>query len=138
MLKGILAISGQQGLFKMIAESKNNIIVESLETGKRMPVYTSTRVSSLEDIAIYTDSKEMPLKEVLKKIYDKEEGKATISHKASPDKLKSYFAEILPGYDRDRVYVSDIKKVILWYNILFEKELLDFSENEDPEEPPES
>ena len=134
MLKGILAVSGHSGLFKMIAESKNNIIVESLETGKRMPVYSSSRISSLEDIAIYTDSEELPLKEVLKLIYDKEEGKAAISHKSSPEKLKSYLADVLPSYDRDRVYVSDIKKVLLWYNILFEKEMLDFSEEEKEED----
>jgi hypothetical protein len=133
MLKGLLAISGQPGLFRMIAESKNNIIVESLITGKRMPAYSSSRISSLEDIAIYTDSGEVPLKDVLKSIFDKENGQKTISNKAPESKLKSYFAEILPSYDRERVYISDIKKVLFWYNILLDKDLLNFNEEEEVE-----
>ena len=131
MLKGILAISGQSGLFKLIAESKNNIIVESLETGKRMPAYSTTKISALEDIAIYTDVDDVPLKEVFKAISEKENGGKAISHKVSGNELKNYFGEVLPDYDRDRVYVSDIKKVILRYNILHDKEMLDFSEEED-------
>ncbi|RIH63006.1 hypothetical protein D1164_21895 [Mariniphaga sediminis] len=131
MLKGILAISGQAGLFKLIAESKNNIIVESLETGKRMPTYSTSKISALEDIAIYTDTEDVPLKDVFKTISEKEDGGEAISHKSSADKLKAYFGAVLPDYDRDRVYVSDIKKVLLWYNILREKEMLDFSEEEE-------
>ncbi len=134
MLKGILAISGQPGLFKLLAESKNNIIVESLETGKRMPAYSTTKISALEDIAIYTDTEDVPLKEVLKAIYEKEDGGKSISHKSSGNELKNYFEEVLPDYDRERVYVSDIKKVILWYNILQEKEMLDFSEDVESDE----
>src|SRR5690554_3760992 len=121
MLKGILAISGQQGLFKLVAESKNNIIVESLETGKRMPAYSTSKISALEDIAIYTDTADIPLKDVFKAIAEKENGGAALSHKETASRLKSYFMEVLPEYDRDRVYVSDIKKVLLWYNILQEK-----------------
>jgi hypothetical protein len=131
MLKGILAISGHQGLFKHVAESKNHIIVESLDTGKRMPVYSSSKVSALEDIAIYTDTADVPLRDVFKSIAEKEEGGEAISHKSSNDQLKDYFAEVLPEYDKDRVYVSDIRKVILWYNILCEKDLLDFTEEEE-------
>jgi hypothetical protein len=138
MLKGILAISGQPGLFKMVAEAKNNIIVESLETGKRMPVYSSSKVSALEDIAVFTDDGDVPLKDVLKVIYEKENGGNTISHKSPPDELKSYFAEALPSYDRSRVYMSDIKKVLLWYNILLKKELLDFTEKSEESEENES
>jgi hypothetical protein len=134
MLKGILAISGQSGLFKLIAESKNNIIVESLETGKRMPAYSTTKISALEDISIYTDTADVPLKDVFKVIHEKEEGGAAISHKSSPKELKAYLSEILPEYDRDRVYVSDIKKVMLWYNILLERGMLDFSERSEEEE----
>ena len=133
-MKGILAISGHQGLFKHLAESKNNIIVESLETGKRMPVYSSTKVSALEDTAIYTHTADVPLKEVFKAISEKENGGKAISHKASGNELKKYFSEILPEYDRERLYVSDIKKVLLWYNILQEKEMLDFLEEEASEE----
>jgi hypothetical protein len=133
MLKGILAISGQPGLFKMITESKNSIIVESLDTGKRMPAYSTSKISALEDIAIYTETEDVPLKDVFKAIYEKEDGGAAISHKASGNELKKYFGEVLPEYDRDRVYVSDIKKVIQWYNILHEKEMLDFTEEEEPD-----
>jgi len=131
MLKGILAVSGQSGLFKLVAESKNNIIVESLETKKRIPVYSSSKVSALEDIAIYTETGDVPLKEIFKLISDKEEGGSAISHKSSGNELKTYFEEVVPEYDKDRVYVSDIKKVILWYNTLLDKEMLDFSEPEE-------
>jgi len=131
MLKGILAISGQSGLFKLLTESKNNIIVESLETGKRMPAHSTSRISSLEDISIFTESDDVPLKDVFKAIYEKEEGGTAISHKSSAKELKVYFSEILPEYDRERVYVSDIKKVMLWYNILQETAMLDFSETAD-------
>ena len=134
MLKGILAISGQSGLFKMVAESKNNIIVESLDTQKRIPVYSSSKVSGLEDIAIYTHSSDVPLKNVFKSIYEKENGGKAISHKSSGQELKSYFEKILPEYDQERVYVSDIKKVLMWYNILQEKEMLDFTEETEEEE----
>uniref|UniRef100_UPI003216D362 DUF5606 family protein n=1 Tax=uncultured Draconibacterium sp. TaxID=1573823 RepID=UPI003216D362 len=131
MLKGILAISGQSGLFKMVAESKNSIIVESLDTQKRIPVYSSAKVSALEDIAIYTNEGDVPLKDIFKSISDKEEGGAAISPKSSGNELKAYFEEVVPEFDKDRVYVSDIKKVLLWYNTLQEKDMLDFSEPEE-------
>ena len=131
MLKGILAISGQSGLFKMVAESKNNIIVESLDNQKRIPVYSTSKVSALEDIAIYTETGDMPLKDVFKNISDKEEGGSALTHKSSANDIKAYFGEIVPEFDRDRVYVSDMKKVLQWYNVLQEKDLLDFSETED-------
>ena len=138
MLKGILSISGQPGLYKLIAESKNNIIVESLDTGKRMPAYSTSKISALEDIAIYTDKTDIPLKDIFKVISEKENGGESISHKSSADKLKSYFGKVLPEYDRTRVYVSDIKKVLLWYNILCKKEMLDFSEEEEKKDQLES
>jgi len=131
MLKGILSISGQSGLFKLVAESKNNIIVESLETKKRIPVHSTTKVSALEDIAIYTDESDVPLKDIFKAISDKENGGPAISHKVSGNELKNYFGEVVPDYDKDRVYVSDIKKVLQWYNVLQEKEMLDFTETEE-------
>ncbi len=134
MLKGILAISGQSGLFKLVAESKNSIIVESLDTKKRIPVYSSSKVSALEDIAIYTYEADVPLKDIFKSISEKENGGAAISHKASGDELKAYFEEVVPEYDTDRVYVSDIKKVLLWYNALHEKGMLDFTEPEEEAE----
>ncbi|MCW0484266.1 DUF5606 domain-containing protein [Gaoshiqia sediminis] len=123
MLKGILAISGQPGLFKLVAEAKNSIIVESLLTGKRMPAYATSKVSSLEDIAIFTQTGEVALKEVFKKMMEKENGHE-IAKKDSGNELKAYFQEILPEYDQDRVYTSDMKKVIQWYNLLQKHNLL--------------
>ena len=134
MLKGILSISGHSGLFRLVAESKNNIIVESLETSKRMPVYSTVKVSALEDIAIYTESGDLPLKDVLKAIYDKEDGGNAISPKSSANELKKYFEIVVPEFDKERVYVSDIKKVLLWYNSLNEMNLLDFSDSEETED----
>ena len=130
MLKGILSISGQSGLFKLVAESKNNIIVESLDTQKRMPVYSSSKVSALEDIAIFTETEDVPLNDIFKAISEKEDNGNALSPKSSGTELKKYFEEVVPDYDQDRVYVSDIKKVLLWYNILNEKDMLDFSETE--------
>lgn len=131
MLKGILSVSGQSGLFKLVAESKNNIIIESLETFKRMPVYSTSKVSALEDIAIYTVEGDVPLKEIFKAISEKENGGPAISARASSNELKVYFEQVVPQYDKDRVYISDIKKVLLWYNTLQGKDLLDFSEEQD-------
>lgn len=131
MLKGILAISGHSGLFKLVAESKNSIIVESLDTKKRIPVYSTAKVSALEDIAIYTYEGDTPLKDIFKAISEKEEGGASLSPKASGKELKVYFEEIVPEFDADRVYVSDIKKVLVWYNALQEKDMLDFTEVEE-------
>lgn len=128
MLKDILAISGQQGLFKMVSKGNNSVIVESLLNGKRFPAHSANKIISLEDIAIFTDSEEVPLMKVMKNIAEKEDFKKSIDHKSSGNVLKSYFAEILPDYDEDRVYVSDMKKVIQWYNILQEKDMLNFEE----------
>jgi len=135
MLKGILAIAGQPGLFKVISEGKNNVIIESLITGKKSTAYADAKMSTLEDIAIYTSEEDMPLKKVFKKIADKENGGQAISIKSTPEEIKKYFGEVLPEYDKERVYFSDIKKVIIWYNLLNEKGLLNF-EDEKPEETP--
>jgi hypothetical protein len=132
MLKGILAVSGQPGLFKLIAEAKNRIIVESLITGKRMPASTTSKISSLEDIAVFTHSGDIPLKEILKRIYTHENGGQALDSKTQDAGIRKYFEEVIPDYDKDKVYVSDIRKVILWYNILQEKGLLIFEE--EPEE----
>ncbi len=135
MLKGILAISGHSGLFKMVSNAKNAIIVESLVDKKRMPAYATSKISALEDIAIFTDEGDVPLADVFKSIKEKENGGKAISHKASGNELKGYMEEILPNYDEDRVYVSDMKKVFQWYNLLQENNLL---ENLDKEEEVES
>jgi len=131
MLKGILSISGQPGLYKLVAETKNSIIVESLINGKRMPAYSTSKISSLSDISIFTQTGEILLTDLFKKIM--ESGK-TISAKASPNEIKSFFAEILPEYDKDRVYVSDMKKVIQWYELLGELNLLVETEEEPTKE----
>ena len=124
-LKDILAISGQTGLYKLVASSRNGLIVESLENGKRMPVSTTTRVSSLEDIAIFTLAEDKPLIEILLEISEKQQGNPAISHKSDNDKIKAFFSEIVPEYDASRVYVSDMKKVINWYNTLQAANMLD-------------
>jgi len=134
MLKDILSISGQAGLFKMVSKGANNVIVESLLTGKRMPAYSSNKIISLEDIAIFTSDGEISLKEVLKKVAEKENFGQAIDHKSEPAVLKAYFKEVLPNYDEARVYVSDIKKLVQWYNILQENKLLSFEEEQDTEE----
>jgi len=126
MLKGILAISGQPGLFKLVSNAKNALIVESLIDEKRIPVYATSKISALEDIAIFTDEGDMPLVDVFKCIHDKEDGGQCISHRASGKELKGYMDDILPTYDRDRVYTSDMKKVFQWYNLLQENELINF------------
>lgn len=136
MLKGILAISGQSGLFKLVAESKNNIIVESIETKKRIPVYSTAKVSALEDIAIYTYEGDTPLKDIFKAISEAENGGPALSPKASGSELKRYFEKVVPDFDQERVYVSDIKKVLLWYNSLQENAMLDFSEEEEVSDEP--
>jgi hypothetical protein len=124
ILKDILAISGEPGLFKFIAQGKNAIIVEHLETKKRSSAYGSAKVSSLEDIAIFTDKEDMPLGKVFDLIYEKENGGPTIDSKAEASKLKTWFEGILPEYSKDKVYTSDIKKVAQWYNILHDLNLL--------------
>jgi hypothetical protein len=130
MLKGILSISGQPGLFKLVAETKNSIIVESLITGKRMPAYSTSKISSLSDISIFTQTGEILLTDLFRKII--ESGK-TISSKASSNEIKAFFAEVLPDYDQDRVYVSDMKKVLQWYQLLSEQNLLVETEDEKAE-----
>ncbi len=133
-LSKILSISGKPGLFKMVGESKNSIVVESLSDGKRIPAFSHERISSLKEISIYTDNEDMPLEDIFKNIYEKYDAKAVENpKKMSSDKLKSLFAEVVPEYDKDAVYASDMKKVISWYNQLLEHDILDFSEEENVE-----
>ncbi len=134
ILKDIMAISGHAGLFKFIAQGRNGVIVEGLIDKKRTNASASSRISALEDIAVYTEEKEVPFAEVLRIIFRKEEGKQIVLAKNSDDLVKKYFAEILPTYDRDKVYVSDMKKVIMWYNILQSQNLVDLVEEEKKEE----
>jgi hypothetical protein len=124
VLKDILAISGESGLFKFIAQGKNAIIVEHIETGKRSSAFSSAKVSSLEDISVFTENEDLPLGKVFNKIFEKESGGHAIDSKAESGKLKKYFEEIIPDYSREKVYTSDIKKIILWYNLLQKKGML--------------
>ncbi len=125
-LDTILAISQKPGLYKLVTQTRGGFIAQSLLDGKRISANLRSNVSVLSEIAIYTLTEEVPLREVFKKIKDKENGnKTSISHKDSKDVLEEYFFEILPDYDEDRVYASDIKKVVNWYNILHENKLLD-------------
>ena len=129
----IISVAGKPGLFHAISQTKTGFIVESLVDKKRFPIPSTNKVSLLENIAIYTYEEEVPLLTVFKTIYEKNEGKETISHKESGQKLTAYFSEILPEYDEERVYTSNIKKVIQWYNLLV-KSGLDFSVIETTEE----
>ena len=132
MLKTILSISGKPGLFKLISQAKNMLIVESLQTGKRQPAYAHEKIISLGDIAIFTDEEDVPLSEVLNAIKEKENGaKVTLDFKkADNETLRAYLAEVLPNFDRERVYPTDIKKLISWYNLLVETGNTDFVEEE--------
>jgi len=126
-----MAISGHSGLFKFISQGRHGIIVESLADAKRTSISASSKVSSLTDIAIFTNDGEVPFKDVLKKIKESENGGPSINQKSEDKELKKYFEKILPDYDRERVYTSDIKKVITWYNQLQSLNLLEIIEKEE-------
>lgn len=130
-LKEILAISGYSGLYRFISQGRSGVIVEGLIDKKRMNATSSMRVSALDDIAIFTSDKEVPLKEVFRLIFKKEDGKACIDPKSPVEKLKGYFLEILPEYDQDKVYVSDMKKVFTWYNLLLAENMIDLEEDKE-------
>jgi len=134
MLKEILSITGKPGLFKLISQGKNMLIVESLIDGKRMPSYTKDKMVSLGDIAIFTEDAEIPLGQVLEKVKAKENGAlCSIDTKATNDVLRNYMSEVLPEYDRERVYPSDIRKMIVWYNLLIKSNITDFLAKEKAE-----
>jgi hypothetical protein len=137
-LSKILSISGKPGLYKMVGQTKTGAIVESLSDNKRFPAFASERISSLEEISIFTNDEDMALKDVLKAIYDKTDGQKAIDHKSKPEELKEFFEEVIPDYDQERVYISDIKKVINWYNLLFDYDILEFSDDESDAETEES
>ncbi len=131
-LSKILSISGKPGLYKLVGEAKNNIIVESLIDGKRVPAFSHERISTLQEISIYDENEDVPLKDVFKKIYEMQDGKTVLNpKKASSNEIKALFEKVLPDYDRDAVYVSDMKKVFTWYNFLLEKDMLEFPEEEE-------
>tara|TARA_B110001450_G_scaffold220850_1_gene216549 strand:+ start:285 stop:707 length:423 start_codon:yes stop_codon:yes gene_type:complete len=125
----IISVLGKSGLFQVISQSKNAVIAESLVEKKRLAINTAQNVSLLENIAIYTYEEDMPLLDVFTAIFKKTEGKEALSHKESSKKLTAFFTEVIPNYDDERVYASNIKKVIQWYNILT-KAGMDFSKVE--------
>lgn len=136
MLKDIIAIAEKPGLYKLLSSSSggNTIIVEALQDKRRFPVFSSAQPSALADIAIYTDAEEVPLKEVLKLIYEKLDGEQCKVSKGSQEDLRNFMEEILPNFDRERVYPSDMKKIFSWYNILLKNDLLNKEEEPVTEE----
>ena len=137
-LKDIISISGKSGLFSIVGKSKNNVIVESLSEKKRFPIFNTNKISALSDISIYTYDEEVLLSDIYKKIYEENKGDKTISHNESIDKLKIEFEKLVPNYDKEQVYTSDIKKLFQWYNILHETENLKLKESESEEKTEES
>lgn len=133
MLKTILSITGKPGLYRLVSHAKNMLIVESLADKRKVPAYAKDKVISLGDIAMYTTGEEVPLHEVFTNMKNKEEGKpvAISPTKASSEELRSYLAEVLPNYDRERVYPSDIRKLIAWYNILINAGITEFTPAEE-------
>ncbi len=132
-LDKILSISGKPGLYELKTQTRSGFLAESLLDGKKVSVSARHNVSLLSEIAIYTTSEELPLGEVFNKIMDKENGGEAISHKSSKDQLEEYFFNVLPDYDEDRVYASDIKKVVQWYNLLQKKGFTEFVSSESPD-----
>lgn len=128
-LKDILVISGQSGIYKYISQSRNTVIVENLTDHKRTNISSTAKISMLEDISVFTENTDMSLREVLKKIQAKENGGTAVPHKSPDQVIKDYFAGVLPEYDRQRVYLSDIRKILMWYNLLHDIGITDF---EDP------
>ncbi|MRI64091.1 hypothetical protein EQP59_03965 [Ornithobacterium rhinotracheale] len=130
-IEKVIAISGKPGLYNLISQTKSGFIAKNLDDGKKSSIPASYNVSLLSNVAIYTHTEEVPLREVFKKIYEKENGKECISHKSSESELRAYMQEVLPEYDESRVYYSDLKKLFQWYNILLKNDLLTPQENEE-------
>jgi hypothetical protein len=134
MLKDILSISGKPGLYKLISKGKNIFVAESLTDQKRIPVYSRDKVVSLGDITMYTTDGDARLAQIFQSIKKKENGEAiSFSASINPEELRTYFSQVLPDFDRERIYVSDIKKVMNWYNLLVSSGLTDFEEEEEVE-----
>ena len=133
-LTDIISISGKSGLYSVVGQSKKNIIVESIQDGKRFPTFSTNRISALKDISIYTYEGEMLLSDVYRKIHEKEGGGKTIDHNESPEHLRRYLEQIVPNYDKEQVYNSDIKKLFQWYNLLQDAKKLKLKENKDKKE----
>lgn len=129
-LSKIMSISGKPGLYKMVSQSKSGLVVESLIDGKKIPVFASDRVSSLQEISMFATDGDVPLKEVLLKVFKFTDHQPAIDPKSDTKALMQFMDQVMPDWDRDRIYASDIKKLLTWYNLLLSKELID-----DHEEP---
>lgn len=127
MLKNVLSISGKPGLYKLVSQGKGMLIVESLVDNKRFPAYSNNKVMSLGNILMYTDDAEVPLWQIFETIRERENGaELALTAESSKEELSSFFAEVLPTYDRDRVYPNDIKRVVVWYNLLIKSGMTSF------------
>lgn len=133
-LETIISITGKPGLYQIVSQIKNGLIVESITEKKRMPVYASDKVSSLNDISIYTYSGDLPLKEVYDKMAKHTDGKVAPDHKSSPEELRSFLEAVIEDFDQERVYNSDLKKLFQWFNILVEHDLLKEEKKEEVKE----
>lgn len=133
MFERILTVTGKPGLYRLLSQGRNMFVVEAVDaTKKRMPVYNHDKVVMLDDIAIYTYTEEVPLREVFAKIYEKENGPIPFDVKgATPEELVEYFESVMPDYDRERVYLTHIKKIYSWYNILVASDVVDFAAKEE-------
>ena len=137
MLRTVLTVAGKPGVYKLVSSGRNMLIVEAIDaTKKRQPIHATDKVVSLGDIAMYTDDEEVPLWQVLENVKAKCEGAvcAIDYKKASNEELADFFAEVLPNYDRDRVYMSHVRKLIQWYNLLVSSGITEFAPEEDAEE----
>lgn len=132
-LEKIISVGGKPGLYEVLTQTRTGVLAASLIDGKRITVRARENVSLLSEIAIYTLTEEMPLGEVFQKIFDHLSGASALSHKSSKDELEAFFFDVLPEYDEDRVYASDIKKVVQWYNLLIGKGVTDFSTQDESE-----
>jgi hypothetical protein len=129
-LSKILSIAGKGGLFKVVSQAKSAVIVESLTDGKRFPAFSHDKMSSMEEISVYTTGEDMPLKDVFLSFFKKLEGKPTPDSKGDAKAIKSFFKEMVPEHDQDRVYVSDMKKIISWYNLLLDHQMINDAQPE--------
>jgi hypothetical protein len=129
-LKDIISISGKSGLFSTVGKSKNNVIVESIIDKKRFPIFNTNRISALSDISIYTYEEEVLLSDIYRKIFETNDGKPTIDHTESTEKLRAKLEEFVPNYDKEQVYNSDIKKLFQWYNLLHKTKKLKLKKSE--------
>jgi len=133
-ISDVLAISGKPGLFKILASSSKNLVVESMIDGKRSSIPGSLRVSSLSDITMYTLDEDVPLRDILKTMFDKNKGKPSLSHNSAPQEVKDFIDSVVKDLDHERVYASDLRKLVQWYNLLISQKALPFDEEEEKED----